>query len=79
MSLNRSVLIHQLRYGSDVYLNLLFALVETHIDSKEFFINKACGWTLRQTSKFHHTQIKDFIDNHPNLSNLTKRQGSKYI
>ncbi|MFT6337982.1 MAG: 3-methyladenine DNA glycosylase AlkD [Halioglobus sp.] len=77
--LNRSALIHQLRYKSDVDLDLLFALVETHIGSKEFFINKAAGWALRQASKFHPCRIKDFIDDHPKLSNLTKREGSKYL
>lgn len=79
MWLNRSALIHQLRYKSDVNLDLLFALVETHIGSKEFFINKAAGWALRQASKFHPAHILDFIQNHPNLSNLTKREGSKYL
>lgn len=79
MWLNRSALIHQLRYKSDVNLDLLFALVETHIDSKEFFIQKASGWALRQASKFHPSAIGDFINTHPNLSNLTKREGGKYI
>ena len=79
MWLNRSALIHQLRYKDKVDLDLLFALVESHIGSKEFFINKASGWALRQASKFHPNEIKNFISDHPNLSNLTKREGSKYI
>ena len=79
MWLNRSALIHQLRYKFDVNLDLLFALVETHVDSNEFFINKAAGWALRQASKFYPAQIKDFIEDHPNLSTLTKREGGKYI
>jgi len=79
MWLNRSALIHQLRYRDKVDLDLLFALVESHIGSKEFFINKASGWALRQASKFHPAEIGNFIANHPNLSNLTKREGSKYI
>jgi 3-methyladenine DNA glycosylase AlkD len=79
MWLNRSALIHQLRYKSEVDLDLLFALIETHIDSKEFFINKASGWALRQASKFYPTRIEEFIRNHPNLSTLTRREGSKYI
>ena len=79
MWLNRSALIHQLRYKEMVNLELLFALVESHIDSKEFFINKASGWALRQASKFHPSAIKNFIADHPNLSNLTKKEGSKYL
>lgn len=79
MWLNRSAIIHQLRYKEEVDLDLLFALVETHIGSKEFFINKAAGWALRQASKFYPPEIRNFIDQHPNLSNLTKKEGSKYL
>ena len=79
MWLNRSALIHQLRYKDQLNLELLFALVESHIGSKEFFINKASGWALRQASKFYPNEIKTFIINHPNLSNLSKREGSKYL
>jgi len=79
MWLNRSALIHQLRYRDQLNLDLLFALVESHIGSKEFFINKASGWALRQASKFYPSEIKTFINNHPNLSTLTKREGSKYL
>ncbi len=79
MWLSRSAIIHQLRYNSEVNLDLLFSLIETHIGSKEFFINKAAGWALRQASKFYPERIDDFISNHPNLSILTKREGSKYL
>lgn len=79
MWLNRSALIHQLKYKENVDLDLLFALIESHIGSKEFFINKASGWALRQTSKFYPAEVKTFIAEHPNLSNLTKKEGSKYI
>lgn len=79
MWLNRSALIHQLRYKDKLDLNLLFALVESHIGSKEFFINKAAGWGLRQASKFYPEEVKLFIENHPNLSTLTKREGGKYV
>lgn len=79
MWLNRSALIHQLRYKSAVDLDLLFTLVKTHIGSNEFFLDKASGWALRQASKFHPEAIKDFIESHPNLSKLTIREGSKYL
>ena len=77
--LNRSALLHQLRYKEDTNIDLMFALIESHIGSKEFFINKASGWALRQASKFYPKEVKEFIDNHPNLSNLTIREGSKYV
>ncbi len=79
MWLNRSALIHQLRYKEDVNMELLFTLVESHINSREFFINKASGWALRQASKFYPNEVKKFISDHPNLANLAKREGSKYL
>ena len=79
MWLNRSALLHQLRYKDNVNLDMLFRFVISHIDSKEFFINKASGWALRQASKFYPNEIKSFIFSQPNLSNLTKREGSKYL
>ncbi len=79
MWLRRSAIIHQLRYKAHADQELLFALVESQIGSKEFFINKACGWALRQHSKFYPQEVKSFIDMHSDLSGLTKREGSKYI
>lgn len=77
--LNRSAIIHQLKYKESMDLDLLFALIESKIGSKEFFINKASGWALRQASKFYPLEVKNFISDHQNLSNLTKKEGSKYI
>lgn len=79
MWMNRTALLHQLKYKESVNLDLLFEniLVVKHRD--EFFINKASGWALRQASKFHPTEIRSFIHQNPDLSNLTKREGSKYL
>lgn len=79
MWLNRTAIIHQLKYKEEIQLDLLFALIESEIASKEFFIQKACGWALRQASKSYPLEIKEFIELHPNLSKLTVKEGSKYI
>lgn len=79
MWLIRSALLHQLRYKEDVDLEMLFDLIRSHIESKEFFINKASGWALRQASKFYPAEIRSFITDHPNLSSLTIKEGSKYL
>lgn len=79
MWLNRSALLHQLRYKDDVDLKLLFFLVDFQTGSKEFFINKASGWALRQASKFYPTEVKDFVESRQELSNLTIREATKYL
>ncbi|MCB0692509.1 MAG: DNA alkylation repair protein, partial [Saprospiraceae bacterium] len=40
---------------------------------------KACGWALRQYSKYNPLSVKQFVDENPNLSGLCKREASKYL
>lgn len=77
--LNRTAIIFQLKYKEKTDFSLLCENILYHIDSKEFFINKASGWALRQYSKFNPEVVVQFIEDNPDLSNLTKREGSKYI
>ena len=80
MWLIRTALIHQLKYKESTDEALLFSLIMETIGSKEFFINKASGWALRQYSKFNSASVADFIDVHRSkLSSLTIREGSKYL
>lgn len=80
MWLQRTALIFQLFYKSDTDRDLLAALVEHTFGSKEFFINKASGWALRQYSKVDPHFVKEFIALHrPSMSNLTIREASKYL
>ncbi len=49
-------------------------------EEKEFFIRKAIGWVLRDTSKKRPQLTYDFLDRHlPAISGLTLREGSKYL
>lgn len=80
MWLQRTALLFQLKYKDQTDQKLLFELIRRTFGSKEFFINKASGWALRQFSKFEPGVVKDFINvNRENLSNLTIREGSKYL
>lgn len=45
---------------------------------KEFFINKAIGWALREYSKTNKQWIKQFLDEHE-LSKLSVREAGKYL
>jgi 3-methyladenine DNA glycosylase AlkD len=47
-------------------------------DSKEFFIQKAIGWALREYSKTNPESVKRFIESNT-LARLSIREGSKYI
>jgi 3-methyladenine DNA glycosylase AlkD len=78
MWLNRSCLIFQLKYGNAVDFDLLKALITQYQPVKEFFIQKAIGWSLRQYSKFNPDAVRVFIDD-IKLQGLAKKEGSKYI
>jgi 3-methyladenine DNA glycosylase AlkD len=50
------------------------------LDEKEFFIRKAIGWVLRETSKQRPKIVYDFIRAHRDeMSGLTLREGAKYL
>lgn len=80
MWMRRSAIIFQLKYKHDVDFELLKSHILFTIDEREFFINKAQGWALRQYSKFNPAGVGEFIDTYRGqLSNLTIREGSKYL
>ena len=75
----RSAILLQLDYKEETNSDLLFGLIQRRIKSKEFFVQKAAGWALRQYSRINPEKIQWFIDRHPNLPKLTKREGEKYL
>ena len=80
MWLRRSAIIHQLKYKNNTDEKRLFKYCKLTMHEKEFFIRKAIGWALRQYSKTNPLSVKQFIkENYQNLSNLSIREGSKYI
>lgn len=76
--LNRSCLIFQLKYGKNVDFHLLKDLIIQFKGNKEFFIQKAIGWSLRQYSKFEPEEVRLFL-NEINLQGIAKKEASKYI
>jgi 3-methyladenine DNA glycosylase AlkD len=78
MWLNRACLLYQLKYKKETDFELLSSLIEQFQEKKEFFIQKAIGWSLREYSKTNPIAVKAFIEK-VNLQGLAKREGSKYL
>lgn len=76
--LQRSCLIHQLRYNKTTDSALLFNLCERLAAHPDFFIRKAIGWSLRQYSKSNPETVLDFV-NSRGLSNLSRKEALKVI
>jgi 3-methyladenine DNA glycosylase AlkD len=76
--LRRSAILFQLKYKQQTNEDLLYDYIVKNADSKEFFIQKAIGWALREYSKTNPESVKAFIEgNH--LAPLSIREGSKYL
>jgi 3-methyladenine DNA glycosylase AlkD len=76
--LNRSAIIFQLSYKEKTDFDLLKSECEKHKDSKEFFIQKAIGWALRDYSRFNPKGVLDFV-NSTNLKPLSVREAIRNI
>ena len=84
--LQRSCLIYQLKYKNNTNKNqgivntkILSHSIESLLGSKEFFINKAIGWALRQYSRENPDWVVDFVAQHPNLDKLSKREALRLL
>lgn len=73
---------NQAKAGLDVSL-LHYCICENMLGSpfgKEFFIQKAIGWALRNRARTHAAEVKSFVEAHvAELSNLSKREALKHI
>lgn len=76
--LQRSALIFQLKYKDEVDTQLLAYGINSLLGSKEFFIIKAIGWSLRQYSRYNPKWVLDFVNKTP-LENLSKREALRLM
>jgi 3-methyladenine DNA glycosylase AlkD len=77
--LQRSSLLFQLKNKNEINTELLEKYITNLITSKEFFIRKAIGWILREYAKTNKNWVKQFVNNHPELSGLSKREALKHF
>ena len=76
--LQRTCLIFQLLYKKETDVGLLFEYIRCCSDSKEFFIQKAIGWALRQYAKTDSQIVLKFVKEN-NLKPLSKREALKHF
>jgi len=78
MWINRSAIICQLKYGNNTKTDWLEYAILPHLNSKEFFHQKAIGWALRQYAKFNPNWVIDFVSKYP-LKPLSRREALKHF
>lgn len=78
--LRRVAIDHQLLFKNKTDTLLLAEIITNNFGTKELFINKAIGWSLRDYSKTNPQWVKDFIQKHSSqMAPLSIREGSKYL
>jgi len=75
--LHRSLLIYQLKFKQETNLDLLQFYIHSFKWNKEFFIQKAIGWSLREVSKWNPAWVRQIVEQE-GLTGLAKREALKY-
>ena len=76
--LNRTCLLYQLKYKEQTNLGLQQSYIHALKWNKEFFIQKAIGWSLREISKWNPTWVKEVVLQEE-LKGLAYREAMKYV
>lgn len=76
--LQRTALLFQLKYKKDTDTELLAHIIRSLTGSKEFFINKAIGWVLREYGKTNPDWVINFVDQ-TSLENLSRKEALRRI
>ena len=76
--LQRCCLIYQLLWKEKMDTVFLAKTIHSLLGSKEFFINKAIGWVLRNYSRTDPDWVRDFVESTA-LAPLSKREALRLI
>ncbi|MFI3124572.1 DNA alkylation repair protein [Streptococcus suis] len=78
--LRRLAIDHQLLRKDKTDTDLLEKILINNLNQKEFFINKAIGWALRDYSKTNPEWVRTFLGKYSSqMAGLSIREASKYI
>ncbi|MDR1506376.1 MAG: DNA alkylation repair protein [Treponema sp.] len=78
--LRRIAIDHQLTRKDKTNTVLLGQIIKNNFGQKEFFINKAIGWSLREYSKTNPAWVRKFVGKHRGEMNpLSIREAVKYV
>jgi len=76
--LRRACILFQLNYKKETDFPLLCEIICENLNSKEFFINKAIGWSLRQYARVDPEAVRQFVESTP-LHPLSRREAMKHL
>jgi 3-methyladenine DNA glycosylase AlkD len=74
---NRTALLFQLNYKTQTDADLLFETIEQLKHKKDFFIQKAIGWSLRQYHRTAPSRVEQFVES-SGINGLARREALKH-
>ncbi|HEY0451456.1 DNA alkylation repair protein [Actinophytocola sp.] len=74
----RTSIICQLGSKEDTDTDLLIHCIEANLHDRDFFIRKGIGWALRQFAHVEPAWVRNFVDGHPTLSPLSRKEAMKH-
>lgn len=75
----RTSIICQVGAKLDTDTDLLTETIEANVDERDFFLRKGIGWALRDYSKVEPGWVRAFVEAHPDLSPLSRKEATKYV
>lgn len=75
----RTSVICQLGSKAATDTDLLAECVEANLADPDFFLRKGIGWALREHAKTDPDWVRTFVDTHPALSPLSRREALKHL
>ena len=76
----RAAILSQIGVHDDRFdAELLTDVIEPNIDHPDFFSRKAIGWALRDRARHDPGWVRSFVDSHPSLSGLSRREALKHL
>ena len=76
--LHRACLLFQLKWKKEIDAKLMASHINQLLGSKEFFINKAIGWVLREYSRTNPEWVLEFVEQ-TELHSLSRREALRLI
>ena len=75
----RTAILAQLRARRATDTKLLADVIGPSIGEPEFFLRKGIGWALREYSKTDPEWVVEYVDRHPALAALSRREALKHL
>jgi 3-methyladenine DNA glycosylase AlkD len=73
----RAGILHQLGWGDAAQPEVVLRHCEAQIGHPGFFVRKAIGWALRDLARSRPEQVWAWVDAHPDLSALSRREATR--